>query len=104
MAVPPVATGLAVRFASGSPAALAAGLAVAVFNAGIVFGFWIAGCTMQSRLGAIGPVAVGGIIDRGRRNPACCAGRDRRHRFRAADRAATGTSALPTVPPRLASV
>jgi predicted MFS family arabinose efflux permease len=61
MAVPPVATGLAVRFASPAPT-LAAGLAVAGFNGGIALGSWIAGDALDSSLGATGPALVGVIM------------------------------------------
>jgi DHA1 family inner membrane transport protein len=61
MAVPPVATGLAVRFASSAPT-LAAGLAVAGFNGGIALGSWIAGDALDSSLGATGPALVGAVM------------------------------------------
>ncbi|OOP60415.1 MFS transporter [Arthrobacter sp. SRS-W-1-2016] len=61
MAVPPVATGLAVRFAAPAPT-LAAALAVSAFNAGIALGSWIAGQTLESALGATGPAVVGVIM------------------------------------------
>jgi MFS transporter, DHA1 family, inner membrane transport protein len=61
MAVPPVATGLAVRFASAAPT-LAAGLAVSGFNGGIALGSWIAGDALESSLGATGPALIGAIM------------------------------------------
>jgi DHA1 family inner membrane transport protein len=61
MAVPPVATGLAVRFAGAAPA-LAAGLAVSAFNAGIALGSWIAGYALDSSLGVAGPALVGAVM------------------------------------------
>jgi DHA1 family inner membrane transport protein len=61
MAVPPVATGLAVRLAAAAPA-LAAGLAVSAFNAGIALGSWIAGYALDSALGPGGPALVGAIM------------------------------------------
>jgi DHA1 family inner membrane transport protein len=61
MAVPPVATGLAVQFAGSAPT-LAAGLAVAAFNGGIALGSWIAGNTLDSSLGATGPALIGAVL------------------------------------------
>jgi DHA1 family inner membrane transport protein len=61
MAVPPVATGLAVRFASSAPT-LAAGLAVAAFNTGIALGSWIAGDALDSSLGVTGPALTGAFM------------------------------------------
>jgi predicted MFS family arabinose efflux permease len=61
MAVPPVATGLAVRFASAAPT-LAAGLAVSAFNGGIALGSWIAGDALESSFGATGPALIGAIM------------------------------------------
>jgi predicted MFS family arabinose efflux permease len=61
MAVPPVATGLAVRFAAAAPT-LAAGLAVSGFNGGIALGSWIAGDALESSLGATGPALIGAIM------------------------------------------
>jgi DHA1 family inner membrane transport protein len=58
MAVPPVATGLAVRFAHSAPT-LAAALAVAAFNTGIAVGSWAAGAALASPLGTTGPALVG---------------------------------------------
>ncbi|MGA5200677.1 MFS transporter [Streptomyces variegatus] len=61
MAVPPIATSLAVRFASSAPT-LAAALAVSAFNAGIALGSWVAGSALDSSLGATGPALVGTIL------------------------------------------
>jgi DHA1 family inner membrane transport protein len=58
MAVPPVATGLAVRFAHSAPTPAAA-LAVSAFNTGIAAGSWVAGVALASELGATGPALVG---------------------------------------------
>jgi DHA1 family inner membrane transport protein len=58
MAVPPVATGLAVRFAHSAPT-LAAALAVSAFNTGIAVGSWVAAAALASPLGGIGPALVG---------------------------------------------
>jgi DHA1 family inner membrane transport protein len=58
MAVPPVATGMAVRFAHSAPT-LAAALAVSAFNTGIAVGSWVAGAALASPLGGIGPALVG---------------------------------------------
>jgi DHA1 family inner membrane transport protein len=58
MAVPPVATGMAVRFAHAAPT-LAAALAVSAFNTGIAAGSWTAGAALASALGATGPALVG---------------------------------------------
>jgi predicted MFS family arabinose efflux permease len=61
MAVPPVATGLAVHLAASAPA-LAAGLAVSAFNAGIALGSWIGGYALDSSLGPTGPALIGTIM------------------------------------------
>jgi predicted MFS family arabinose efflux permease len=61
MAVPPVATSLAMRFASQAPT-LAAAIAVSAFNLGIALGSWIAGNTLESSLGPVGPEVVGAIM------------------------------------------
>jgi DHA1 family inner membrane transport protein len=58
MAVPPVATGMAVRFAHAAPT-LAAALAVSAFNTGIAAGSWAAGVALASALGTTGPALVG---------------------------------------------
>lgn len=61
MSVPPVATGLAVRFARSAPT-LAAALSVSAFNIGIAAGSWVAGNALASSLGATGPAIVGVIF------------------------------------------
>jgi predicted MFS family arabinose efflux permease len=58
MGVPPVATGLAVRFAAGAPT-LAAAVAVSAFNGGISVGSWAGGRALESALGTTGPAVVG---------------------------------------------
>jgi len=60
MSIPPIATGLAVRFASSAPT-LAAALAVSAFNTGIAVGSWMAGVALESSLGATGPALIGGV-------------------------------------------
>ncbi|MFJ6693170.1 MFS transporter [Streptomyces sp. NPDC091294] len=61
MAVPPVVTSLAVRFAGNAPT-LAAALAVSSFNVGIAVGAWIAGGALESSLGLTGPTLVGTVM------------------------------------------
>jgi predicted MFS family arabinose efflux permease len=51
MSVPPVVTGLAVRYARSAPA-LAAALSVSAFNLGIALGSWAGGRALDSSLGA----------------------------------------------------
>ncbi|MDQ1622165.1 MAG: transporter, family, chloramphenicol resistance protein, partial [Actinomycetota bacterium] len=58
MSVPPVATGLAVRYASKAPT-LAAALSVSAFNLGIALGSWAGGTALDSSLGAVGPAVIG---------------------------------------------
>jgi predicted MFS family arabinose efflux permease len=58
MAVPPVATGLAVRFAPAAPA-VAAAVAVAAFNAGTALSTWIGGAALDTPLGATAPAVLG---------------------------------------------
>ena len=60
MAVPPVATGLAVRHASSAPT-LAATLSVSAFNVGIALGSWMGGRALDSSLGASGPALIGAV-------------------------------------------
>jgi len=57
MAVPPVATGLAVRYTSSAPT-LAAALSVSAFNVGIALGSWVGGRALDSSLGASGPALI----------------------------------------------
>lgn len=61
MAVPPVVTSLAVRFAGDAPT-LAAALAVSSFNVGIALGSWIAGHALESSLGLTGPALIGTVM------------------------------------------
>ncbi|MFT4264392.1 MAG: MFS transporter [Nocardioides sp.] len=58
MGIPPVGTGLAVRFASTAPT-LAAAIAVAAFNGGTALGTWIGAETLSTDLRARGPLLVG---------------------------------------------
>ncbi len=58
MSMPPVVTGLAVRYAGKAPT-LAAALSVSAFNLGIALGSWAGGRALDSPLGAIGPAVVG---------------------------------------------
>lgn len=57
MGIPPVGTGLAVRFAAAAPA-LAAAVAVAAFNGGTAIGTWTGASALESSLGVTGPLAV----------------------------------------------
>ncbi|MBO1269253.1 MFS transporter [Arthrobacter cavernae] len=61
MAIPPVATGMAVAFARNAPT-LAAALAVSAFNAGTAVGSVTAGEALKSDLGAIGPAVVSVVM------------------------------------------
>jgi DHA1 family inner membrane transport protein len=61
MAVPPIATGLAVQLAASAPT-LAAALTVSAFNAGIAAGSSIAGYTLDTALGTTGPATVGAAM------------------------------------------
>lgn len=61
MGIPPVGTGLAVRFAPASPT-LAAAIAVAAFNGGTALGTSVASRALDSGLGAVGPLAVGLVM------------------------------------------
>ena len=58
MAVPPVATGLAVRYAASAPT-LAAAVAVAAFNTGIAVASWLASAALDGPLGATAPEVIG---------------------------------------------
>ncbi|MHA6739081.1 MFS transporter [Rhodococcus erythropolis] len=60
MAVPPVTTGLAVRYASAAPT-LAAALSVSAFNLGIALGSWFGGRALDSTLGVTGPALIGAV-------------------------------------------
>lgn len=57
MGIPPVGTGLAVRFAAAAPT-LAAALAVSAFNGGTALGTWTGAIALESPLGILGPVIV----------------------------------------------
>lgn len=57
----PVLVSLAVRYADHAPT-LGSSLAVAAFNTGTAAASWIGGIALGSRLGAVGPVAVGAVI------------------------------------------
>ncbi|MDF2443834.1 MAG: transporter, family, inner rane transport protein [Subtercola sp.] len=61
MAVPPVATGLAVRFAPSAPT-LAAALAVAAFNAGTAIASWIESDALGGPLGVTAPESIGIVM------------------------------------------
>ena len=61
MAVPPIATGLTVRFAGSAPT-LAASVAVAGFNVGIAIGSWTGGLALDSALGLVGPSVIGAVM------------------------------------------
>ena len=54
----PVLTSSALRSAAAAPT-LGSALSVAAFNAGTAVGSWVAGLTLGSGLGAVGPVVVG---------------------------------------------
>jgi DHA1 family inner membrane transport protein len=58
MGVPPVGTGLAVRFASTAPT-LAAAVSVSAFNGGTAVGTWAGASALESPLGITGPLTVG---------------------------------------------
>ncbi|MFD7072625.1 MFS transporter [Nocardioides sp. NPDC059952] len=57
MGVPPVGTGLAVRFAAAAPT-LAAAISVSAFNGGTAIGTWFGASALESSLGVIGPLTV----------------------------------------------
>lgn len=57
MGIPPVGTGLAVRFAAAAPT-LAAALAGSAFNGGTALGTWGGALTLDSEAGVLGPVWV----------------------------------------------
>jgi predicted MFS family arabinose efflux permease len=60
MGIPPVSTGLAVRFAHGAPM-LAAAISVSAFNGGTAIGTWAGGAVLET-MGLIGPLAVAIIM------------------------------------------
>lgn len=57
MGVPPVGTGLAVRFADAAPT-LAAAISVSAFNGGTAIGTWAGASALESSLGITGPLTV----------------------------------------------
>lgn len=57
----PVLISLAVRFAGKAPA-LGSALSVSAFNLGTAVGSWIAGLTLSTSLGSVGPAVVGTVI------------------------------------------
>jgi predicted MFS family arabinose efflux permease len=57
----PVLMSLSVRFAGRAPA-LGSGLSVSAFNLGTAVGSWIAGLTLGTALGSVGPTVVGAVI------------------------------------------
>lgn len=61
MAVPPVATGLAVRFAPSAPT-LAAAVAVAAFNLGIAIASWVESVALDGPLGVTAPETIGVVL------------------------------------------
>lgn len=61
MGIPPVGTGLAVRFAPASPT-LAAAIAVAAFNGGTAIGTWVGASALGSSLRTVGPLTVGLVM------------------------------------------
>jgi predicted MFS family arabinose efflux permease len=61
MAVPPVATGLAGRFAPTAPT-LAAAVAVSAFNAGIAIATWVESDALDGPLGVTAPETIGIVL------------------------------------------
>lgn len=61
MGVPPVGTGLAVRFAAAAPT-LAAAVSVSAFNGGTAVGTWAGASALESSLGITGPLTVAIIM------------------------------------------
>lgn len=61
MGIPPVGTGLAVRFAHTAPT-LAAAIAVAAFNGGTAIGTWFGASALETALGVLGPLTVAIIM------------------------------------------
>jgi predicted MFS family arabinose efflux permease len=55
--IPPVGTGLAVRFAHAAPT-LAAAISVSAFNGGTAIGTWIGASALESTLDVLGPLTV----------------------------------------------
>ncbi|MHA7210464.1 MFS transporter [Arthrobacter sp. MDT1-65] len=100
MSVPPVATSLAVKFASTAPT-LAAAIAVSAFNLGIAAGSFVAGQALESDVGVVGPEVVGAIMVAIGLIPLAILATTRADRHNAAptaaDTAPTGTTVAPTV-------
>ena len=61
MGIPPVGTGLAVRFAHAAPT-LAAAISVSAFNGGTAIGTWLGASALESTLGVVGPLTVAVIL------------------------------------------
>jgi predicted MFS family arabinose efflux permease len=61
MAIPPVATGLTVKFAGSAPT-LAAALTVSAFNGGVATGSSLGGHTLNTSLGQTGPATLGVVM------------------------------------------
>lgn len=57
MGIPPVGTGLAVRFAHTAPT-LAAAVSVAAFNGGTAIGTWTGALALESALSVLGPLTI----------------------------------------------
>jgi predicted MFS family arabinose efflux permease len=61
MGIPPVGTGLAVRFAATAPT-LAAAISVSAFNGGTAIGTWAGATALGTPLGIVGPLIVGIVM------------------------------------------
>ncbi len=61
MGIPPVGTGLAVRFAATAPT-LAAAVSVSAFNGGTAIGSWAGATALGTPLGLLGPLIVGIVM------------------------------------------
>lgn len=61
MGIPPVGTGLAVRFAATAPT-LAAAISVSAFNGGTAIGTWAGANALGTPLGILGPMTVGIVM------------------------------------------
>jgi DHA1 family inner membrane transport protein len=61
MGIPPVGTGLAVRFAATAPT-LAAAVSVSAFNGGTAIGTWAGATALGTPLGLLGPLIVGIVM------------------------------------------
>jgi predicted MFS family arabinose efflux permease len=60
MGIPPVGTGLAVRFAPAAPTLAA--ISVSAFNGGTAIGTWLGASALESTLGVLGPLTVAIIM------------------------------------------